>query len=56
MESLYSIGRWVSPHRLDAWQQLLWYRDLDSDNGAYLARNDYQPIQISSDLELETEE
>jgi len=55
VESLYSIGRWVSPHRLTSWEQLLWYREYDPENGAYLARNNYQPNRITTDSELETE-
>jgi CRISPR-associated protein, Csy2 family len=29
VESLYSIGQWVSPHRLDNAEQLLWYASTD---------------------------
>ncbi|MCF7223561.1 type I-F CRISPR-associated protein Csy2 [Marilutibacter chinensis] len=43
VESLYSIGEWISPHRLQSPQQLLWYADSQPGNGLYRCRNDYQP-------------
>jgi CRISPR-associated protein Csy2 len=43
VESLYSIGEWVSPHRLQSAEQLLWYADSRLDNGLYRCRNDYRP-------------
>lgn len=41
VESLYSIGEWVSPHRLHRAEELLWYVDNDIDNGIYRLNNDY---------------
>lgn len=41
VESLYSVGEWIGPHRLQAPQQLLWYAHSDSDAGLYRACNDY---------------
>lgn len=46
VESLYSIGQWLSPHRLQSPQQLLWYADSQPDNGLYRCRNDYQTPQM----------
>lgn len=43
VESLYSVGQWLSPHRLHAPQQLLWYADSQPDAGLYRCRNDYRP-------------
>jgi CRISPR-associated protein Csy2 len=43
VESLYSVGEWVSPHRLHAPQQLLWYADSRPEDGLYRCRNDYRP-------------
>lgn len=43
VESLYSVGEWVSPHRLRSPQQMLWYADSQPDAGLYRCRNDYQP-------------
>lgn len=42
VENLYGIGQWVSPHRLQSPQQLLWYADSRSDQGLYRCRNDYR--------------
>jgi CRISPR-associated protein Csy2 len=41
VESLYSIGQWLSPHRLRSPQQLLWYADYQLEPGRYRCRNDY---------------
>lgn len=41
VESLYSIGQWVSPHRLPRPESLLWYIDNDLDHGVYRLNNDY---------------
>ncbi|MDL5364189.1 type I-F CRISPR-associated protein Csy2 [Xanthomonas sp. NCPPB 2654] len=43
VESLYSAGEWLSPHRLHSPQQLLWYADSQPDAGLYRCRNDYRP-------------
>lgn len=43
VESLYSVGQWVSPHRLHTPDQLLWYADSQPDKGLYRCRNDYRP-------------
>ncbi|WP_095051624.1 type I-F CRISPR-associated protein Csy2 [Pseudomonas sp. Irchel s3b2] len=42
VESLYSIGEWISPHRLHCAEQLLWYADSKSDKDRYRCRNDYR--------------
>lgn len=41
VESIYSIGQWLSPHRLQSGNDLLWYGHTDTDTGVYRARNDY---------------
>jgi CRISPR-associated protein Csy2 len=43
VESLYSIGQWLSPHRLQSWRDLLWYGHTDVEAGVHRARNDYTP-------------
>lgn len=43
VESVYSIGEWISPHRLTAPQQLLWYAHNRPETGLYRCRNDYRP-------------
>lgn len=48
VESLYSVGEWIGPHRLSSPQQLLWYADSRPDDGLYRCRNDYRstPTQV----------
>ena len=41
VESVYSIGQWVSPHRLTDVNDLLWYSHYDEASGLYRCRNDY---------------
>jgi len=41
VESLYSLGEWVSPHRLTTLEQLLWHQQLDIEKGIYLCINSY---------------
>lgn len=41
VESLYSIGEWVSPHRMHYPEDLLWYVDNDEEAGLYRLNNDY---------------
>ncbi|PRD67989.1 type I-F CRISPR-associated protein Csy2 [Malikia spinosa] len=41
VESVYSLGQWISPHRLSRVNDLLWYADHDPDAGLYRCRNDY---------------
>lgn len=43
VESLYSVGEWISPHRLKLPEHLLWYADSRPKQGSYRCRNDYQP-------------
>ena len=41
VESVYSVGQWVSPHRLHDVNDLLWYSQHDETTGLYRARNDF---------------
>ena len=43
VESVYSLGEWISPHRLHSLEQLLWYAETDDAQGLYRCRNDYRP-------------
>jgi len=43
VESLYSVGEWISPHRLEIAEDLLWYGDTRAESGSYRCRNDYRP-------------
>lgn len=47
VESLYSMGEWIGPHRLHRPQDLLWYADSQSDDGLYRCRNDYRAPETS---------
>jgi len=42
VESLYSAGEWISPHRLDSPREMLWYADSPPEDGLYRLRNDYR--------------
>lgn len=41
VESLYSLGEWVGPHRLENLHQLLWHTEADTENGIYRCINHY---------------
>lgn len=41
VESLFSLGQWISPHRLQTLEELFWYHEADTERGLYLCRNDY---------------
>ena len=41
VESVYSIGQWISPHRLTDLNDLLWYTQYDEFKKLYRCRNDF---------------
>lgn len=41
VESLYSVGQWISPHHIKTARQMLWYSDSNPEQGLYRCRNDY---------------
>jgi len=43
VESVYSIGQWISPHRLNDVNDVLWYGQYDAASGLYRCANDYRP-------------
>lgn len=47
VESLYSMGEWIGPHRLRSAQDLLWYADSQPEQGLYRCRNDYRATHIN---------
>lgn len=52
VESLYSMGEWISPHQLASPQQILWYADSRPEDGLYRLRNDYRPAaQYETDFD-----
>ena len=50
VESVYSIGQWVSPHRLRSLDELVWYGDFDPETRLYRCLNGYAPpVQPSAE-------
>jgi len=43
VESLYSIGQWISPHRLNDIDDFLWHTSDQSTQGLYRLHNNYTP-------------
>lgn len=41
VESLYSLGQWIAPHRLSSLEQLLWHSAAEQDAGLYRCVNRY---------------
>ncbi|MBN9427124.1 MAG: type I-F CRISPR-associated protein Csy2 [Burkholderiales bacterium] len=41
VEGMYSVGEWISPHRLNDANELLWYPGSDPDVGVYRCCNNY---------------
>ena len=56
VESIWSIGQWISPHRLERWEDLFWEPEHDpehpSASGLYRCRNHYQPPPHGSESTL----
>ena len=49
VESIYSMGQWISPHRLRNANELLWYEHCDETAGLYRCRNDFRlPASLSA--------
>lgn len=44
VEAVYSVGEWISPHRVGNLRQLIWRYDADPDTGWYLFNNEYKPV------------
>lgn len=49
VENLYSLGQWVSPHRIDTLDQLIWTPQTDEEAGLYLSTNRYRPAGAITD-------
>jgi hypothetical protein len=43
VESVFSIGQWISPHRLRDAAQLIWWPTYDEATGLYRCRNACAP-------------
>lgn len=48
VESLYSIGQWIGPHRLQTVRDLLWYGHADPQAGLYRARNTFSAASTAA--------
>ena len=46
VESVYSIGQWVSPHRLRDPDHLLWYPQYDPDSQLYHLKNSFEDESV----------
>lgn len=44
VESVFSLGQWISPHRLDDLEQMFWYHEAEPDDGLYRCRNDFAEL------------
>ncbi len=47
VESVYSMGQWISPHRLNDVEQLLWRPSHDPATGVYRCLNVFRPVSVS---------
>ena len=48
VETLYSIGEWVSPHRLNRIEDLFWKAEADPDVGLYQCKNAYGERRLNA--------
>lgn len=44
VESIYSLGQWIGPHRITHWHELLWQPETDGDAGLYRCRSGYRGL------------
>lgn len=52
VEYAYSLGEWLSPHRIDKIEQILWQYTTDTENGWYLCKNNYEQFIETQTTEL----
>ncbi|MDD2714077.1 MAG: type I-F CRISPR-associated protein Csy2 [Simplicispira sp.] len=50
VESVYSIGQWISPHRLSDIDQLMWRPSHDPATGLYRCINAFKPATFSASV------
>jgi len=48
VESLYTLGQWVSPHRLTNLEHLLWRQQAEPESGIYRCVNHYTPSETTA--------
>ena len=54
VESLYSLGEWVSPHRIQCFEQLLWTQEADAEKGIYRCHNRHAEFISQDNTESQT--
>ena len=55
VESVYSLGQWISPHRLDSLGQMLWRAETDHSLALYRCRNGYRPAAADNAVDSDTD-
>jgi CRISPR-associated protein Csy2 len=55
VECVYSIGQWVSPHRIQDIERLMWRTSFDDTTGLYRCVNAYQPPSTPAAYNPETD-
>jgi CRISPR-associated protein Csy2 len=48
VESVYSMGQWISPHRLNHVHEMMWRPETDVETGLYRCRSGYMPDALAS--------
>lgn len=56
VESVFSIGQWISPHRLRDARQLIWWPTYDAATGLYRCRNACEPETLKGSATAQTAE
>ncbi len=53
VESLYSLGQWVSPHRLRDTGDLLWFNTAEPDSSSYRCSNHYRGESLTAAADID---
>ncbi|GLS27957.1 type I-F CRISPR-associated protein Csy2 [Marinibactrum halimedae] len=51
VESIYSLGQWMSPHRMMEVSHLFWQYDYDEGSHSYICSNAYQEPPVPDDID-----
>jgi CRISPR-associated protein Csy2 len=52
VEAVYSLGQWLSPHRITQLDDLLWRYETDPANGWYLCTNPWRPRELDNSFDF----
>lgn len=52
VESLYSLGQWIGPHRLSQLEQLLWHSSAELETGLYRCVNRYSDTLAKTEPQI----